>query len=250
MDQKTIKEMVGREAVDALVKSGMKLGLGTGSTAIPAVRHIGALLAEGKLKNILAVPTSFQTSIECEKWGIPLFSLNSKEIGGKLDLTIDGADEVDPENRLVKGGGGALLLEKIVAYASASYAIVVDESKIVKNLGLAFPVPVEVIPEARVPVSAALEKLGVEPALREAVRKAGPVITDHGNLILDICFAKAIDPAALELEINRIPGVVENGFFTGPSRLSNPASSADLSAAACRPVIFIGRADGRVEKRE
>ena len=244
MDQKTIKEMVGREAVNALVKSGMKLGLGTGSTAIPAVRHIGALMASGKLKDILAVPTSFQTSIECEKWGIPLFSLNSKEIGGKLDLTIDGADEVDPKNRLIKGGGGALLLEKIVAYASASYAIVVDESKIVENLGLAFPVPVEVIPEARVPVSAALEKLGVELVLREAVRKAGPVITDRGNLILDIRFVKAIDPSALELEINRIPGVVENGFFTGPSDLAGRADKP------LRPCIFIGRADGSVEKRE
>ena len=255
MDKNAIKEMVGREAVEALVKSGMKLGLGTGSTAIPAVRHIGALLAEGKLKNILAVPTSFQTSIECEKWGIPLFSLNSKEIGGSLDLTIDGADEADPENRLIKGGGGALLLEKIVAYSSASYAIVVDESKIVERLGFAFPVPVELIPEARVPVSRALEKLGVELTLREAVRKAGPVITDHGNLILDIRFrearfGKAIDPAAMELEINRIPGVVENGFFTGPSLLASPADRTENAGRLFRPVVFIGHADGRVEKRD
>ena len=238
MDQKEIKEMVGREAVDALVKNGMRLGLGTGSTAIPAVRHIGELLAEGKLNNILAVPTSFQTSIECEKWGIPLFTLNSKEIGGKLDLTIDGADEVDPMNRLIKGGGGALLLEKIVAYASASYAIVVDESKIVENLGLKFPVPVEVVPEARIPVSLALQKLGAEVTLREAVRKAGPVVTDHGNLLLDIRFSKPVDPEALEAELNRIPGVVENGFFTGP---------ADR---ALRPVVFIGRSGGKVERRD
>ena len=243
IDQKAIKEMVGREAVEALVKSGMKLGLGTGSTAIPAVRHIGALLNEGKLENILAVPTSFQTSIECEKWGIPLFSLNSKEIGGRLDLTIDGADEVDPENRLIKGGGGALLLEKIVAYASASYAIVVDESKIVGALGLAFPVPVEVIPEARVSVIMALEKLGAEAVLREALRKAGPVITDHGNLLIDIRFREEADPAALEAEINRIPGVVENGFFTGPSAL------AGFTGQKKRALIFIGRRDGRVERR-
>jgi ribose 5-phosphate isomerase A len=157
MDQKAIKEMVGREAVNALVKSGMKLGLGTGSTAIPAVRHIGLLMKEGKLKDILAVPTSFQTTIECEKWGIPLFSLNSKEIGGSLDLTIDGADEVDPQNRLIKGGGGALLLEKVAAYASASYAIVVDESKLVEHLGIKFPVPVEVVPDAGISVTLALE---------------------------------------------------------------------------------------------
>jgi ribose 5-phosphate isomerase A len=238
MDQKEIKEMVGRAAVEALVKSGMKLGLGTGSTAIPAVRHIGALLGGGKLKDILAVPTSFQTSIECEKWGIPLFSLNSKEIGGRLDLTIDGADEVDPKNRLVKGGGGALLLEKIVAYASASYAIVVDESKAVENLGLKFPVPVEVIPEARIPVTLALEKLGAAVTLREALRKAGPVITDHGNLLLDILFREAVDPAALEAELNRIPGVVENGFFTGP--VDRPL----------RPVVFTGLSNGKVERRD
>ena len=238
IDQKAIKEMVGREAVEALVKSGMKLGLGTGSTAIPAVRHIGSLLNEGKLKNLLAVPTSFQTSIECEKCGIPLFSLNSKEIGGRLDLTIDGADEVDPENRLIKGGGGALLLEKIVAYASASYAIVVDESKIVSALGLAFPVPVEVIPAARVTVTMALEKLGAQVTLREALRKAGPVITDNGNLLLDILFKEAVNPTVLEAEINCIPGVVENGFFTGPAK------------CRLRPHVFIGKMDGRVERRD
>lgn len=238
IDQKAIKEMTGREAVEALVHSGMKLGLGTGSTAIPAVQHLGKLLNEGKLKNILAVPTSFQTSMECEKWGIPLFTLNSKEIGGKLDLTIDGADEVDGEHRLIKGGGGALLVEKIVAYASASYAIVVDESKIVKNLGLKFPVPIEVVPEARIPVKAALEKFGAEVTLREALRKAGPVITDHGNLILDILFKNPVDPRSLEAELNRIPGIVENGFFTGP---------ADR---VLRPVVFIGHSDGRVERRD
>ena len=237
MDQKAIKEMVGRAAVEALVKSGMKLGLGTGSTAIPAVQHIGALLQEGRLKGILAVPTSFQTSIECEKWGIPLFTLNSKEIGGALDLTIDGADEVDPKNRLIKGGGGALLLEKIVAYASASYAIVVDESKLTGNLGIKFPVPVEIVPEARIPVTLALEKLGAEVMLREAVRKAGPVITDRGNLLLDIRFKSPVDPCSMEAELNRIPGVVENGFFTGPH---------DRSLV---PRVFIGRADGTLEVR-
>jgi ribose 5-phosphate isomerase A len=234
----TIKEMTAREAVEAMVKNGMKLGLGTGSTAIHAVRHVGALLKDGKLSGIMAVSTSFQTSIECEKLGIPLFTLNSREIGGTLDLSIDGADEVDPKNRLIKGGGGALLLEKIAAYASASYAIVVDESKIVENLGLRFPVPVEVVPEARVPVTLALEKLGAEVTLREALRKAGPVITDHGNLLLDILFKEAVDPAAMEAELNRIPGVVENGFFTGPSM------------RPLRPVIFTGFSDGRVERRD
>jgi ribose 5-phosphate isomerase A len=232
MEQQEIKEMVGRAAVEALVKPGMKLGLGTGSTAIHAARHIGVLMQQGKLKDILAVPTSFQSIIECEKWGIPLYNLNSREIGGRLDLTIDGADEVDPNNCCVKGGGGALLLEKIVAYASAAYCIVVDESKLVSNLALKFPLPVEVINEARVPVMRALESLGADAVLREAVRKAGPVITDHGNFIADIRFRTPVDPRALEAEINHIPGVVENGFFT---RL--------------RPEVFIGHANGKLEVR-
>ncbi|MDR1801963.1 MAG: ribose-5-phosphate isomerase RpiA [Treponema sp.] len=247
MEQNAIKEQTARAAVDALVKDGMKLGLGTGSTAVHAVRYIGALLKEGKLKNILAAPSSFQTTIECEKWDIPLFSLNSKEIDGKLDLTIDGADEVDGENRLIKGGGGALLLEKIIAYASASYAVVVDESKLVENLGVKFPVAVEVIPEARIPVTQALAKLGAEVTLREALRKAGPVITEHGNLLLDIRFGESPDCAVMEFEINRIPGVVENGLFTFPS--VTPTLLATPTRLAAYPVVFIGRQDGKVEQR-
>ena len=243
MDKNLVKENTAKEAVNILVKNGMKLGLGTGSTAIPAVRYIGELLNEGKLKKIIAVPTSFQTTIECEKLGIPLYSLNSREINGRLDLTIDGADEVDNESRLIKGGGGALLLEKLIAYASDTYAIVVDESKMVENLGTGFPVPVEVIPDARITVSMVLEKIGARVLLREAIRKAGPVITDRGNLLLDIQFTNKIDPAAMEKFINSIPGVVENGLFTGPWSLQNP------SERILQPQIFTGYSDGRVERR-
>lgn len=232
MNREEMKELAGKGAVEALVKSGMKLGLGTGSTAVYAVRHVGALLAQGRLKDIRAVPTSFQTVLECERLGIPLFDLNSKEIGGGLDLTIDGADEVDPRHYCVKGGGGALLLEKIAAYASSAYAIVADTSKLVENLGLAFPVPVEVVPEARVTAGRAMERLGAEAVLREAVRKAGPVITEHGNLILDVRFSGPVDPVVMEEELNRIPGVVENGFFT---RL--------------RPAVFAAHEDGSLEAR-
>jgi ribose 5-phosphate isomerase A len=232
MDQGAIKELTGKKAVETMVKSGMKLGLGTGSTAMPAVRHVGLLLQQGILKDIRAVPTSFQTSIESEKWGIPLFTLNSAEVRGELDLTIDGADEVDPRGYCIKGGGGALLVEKITAYASKAMVIVVDESKTVEHLGLGFPLPIEVIPEARVSVSRALESLGGELVLREAVRKAGPVITEHGNLLLDLRFKEPVDPAALEAELNRIPGIVENGFFT---RFS--------------PRVFVGHGDGTVEIR-
>lgn len=236
MDQQEMKELTGRGAVDALVKSGMKLGLGTGSTAIHAVRHVGALLARGVLKDIRVVPTSFQTQLECERLGIPLFSLNSPEIDGALDLTIDGADEVDPRHYCVKGGGGALLLEKIAAYASALFAVVADESKLAEGLGRSFPVPLEVVPEARVTAAKAAEALGAEVTLRAAVRKAGPVITEHGNLILDLRFKGPADPVALETELNRIPGVVENGFFT---RFSGGR----------RPVVFVAHADGSLETR-
>jgi ribose 5-phosphate isomerase A len=227
-----MKAAAGKAAVDDLVKSGMKLGLGTGSTAIHAIRRVGELLARGELKDICAFATSFQAEIACEKLGIPFYPLNSRELSGGLDLTIDGADEVDPENRLIKGGGGALLIEKITAYASGFYAITVDEAKLTGSLGTGFPVPVEVIPEARVTVAKALTALGAAAELREALRKAGPVITEHGNLLLDIRFAAPVDPAAMEREINFIPGVVENGFFTRK-----------------HPVIYIAHSDGSIETR-
>lgn len=230
--KRLIKEAVSKAAVDAMVKSGMKLGLGTGSTAIHAVRRVGELLSQGVLRDICAFATSFQTEIECEKLNIPFYTLNSRQLSSGLDLTIDGADEIDPQNNLIKGGGGALLIEKIAAHASAAIVIVADESKLVENLGIWFPVPVEVIPEARVQVTRALEKFGVNVILREALRKAGPVITEHGNLILDIRFASHIDPSLMETELNRIPGVVENGFFTG-----------------MKPVVFIARSNGTIETR-
>ena len=228
-----MKEKAGFAAADDMVKSGMKLGLGTGSTAIHAVRRIGELLSAGKLRDICAFATSFQTEIECEKLGIPVYSLNSRELSSGLDLTIDGADEVDPVNNLIKGGGGAMLMEKLAAYASSLYVIVVDESKLTDRLGMGFPVPLEVIPEARVRVTKALEKTGVSVILREALRKAGPVITEHGNIILDIRFGAPVDPAAMESELSQIPGVVENGFFT--KKL---------------PAVYIARSNGTIEIRK
>jgi len=227
-----MKETAAKAAVDSMVKSGMKLGLGTGSTAIHAVRRVGELIEQGVLKDISAFATSFQTEIECEKLGIPFYTLNSRRFSGGLDLTIDGADEVDPKNFLIKGGGGALLIEKIAAYSSSAFAVIVDESKLKERLGTGFPVPVEVIPEARVQVVRVLDKFGVSVNLREALRKAGPVITERGNIILDIRFSSPIDPSVMESELNQIPGVVENGFFT-----RNP------------PVVFIAYSNGTVETR-
>jgi ribose 5-phosphate isomerase A len=238
MEGQRIKELTAFRAADELVESGMKLGLGTGSTAIHVVRRVGERMAAGELRGIRAFATSFQTELACEKLGIPHYSLNSPELAGGLDLTIDGADELDPEGRLVKGGGGALLIEKLAAYNSARYAIVADESKLVPHLALRFALPVEIIPGARRTVAWALEKFCAGLTLREALRKAGPVITEHGNLILDIRFGGPVEPEDMEERINLIPGVVENGFFTG------------RRAAWDRPLVYIGRNNGTVEIRK
>jgi ribose 5-phosphate isomerase A len=216
MDVAGIKRAVGRAAVDNLVTSGMKLGLGTGSTAVEAVYRLGDLLRDGSLREIKAVPTSFQTMVACQKEGISLWTLNDPVIGAALDLTIDGADEVDPQWHLIKGGGAAMLIEKIVAHASRAYCIIVDSSKIVGRLGEKAPVPVEVFPEALTTATRSLEALGGSVELRMAIRKDGPVLTDHGGFVLDVRFAEPFDPPWLEREIMAIPGVTANGIFTHP----------------------------------
>ncbi|MCR5606640.1 MAG: ribose-5-phosphate isomerase RpiA [Treponema sp.] len=231
------KVLAATTAIDVLIeegkiKSGMKIGLGTGSTALPAVKRLAERIEDGTLKNVKAVVTSFQTANACADWGIPVYTLNDKVILGHLDLTIDGADEIDQKNNLIKGGGAALLREKIVAYNSDSYAIVADESKNVESLGTRFALPVEIIGDARFPITKALEALGAKCVLREGVRKCGPVITDNGNQILDCLWENPVEASIMEAKINEIPGVVENGFFT-----------------KLRPIAFIAHADGNVEIR-
>ncbi|MCQ2594366.1 MAG: ribose-5-phosphate isomerase RpiA [Treponemataceae bacterium] len=230
------KALVGKVAIDSLIEkglifSGMKIGLGTGSTAMPAVSRLAERIKDGTLKDIKAVATSFQTSIACEELGIPVFSMNAKEIGGKLDLAIDGADEINPDKQLIKGGGAALLLEKIVAYNAKTFVIVADSSKTVPSIGTKFALPVEIIAEARTSVFAALQNLGASCTLRQGVKKAGPVITDNGNLIADIVWQTPPDAAKMESEINKIVGVVENGFFT-----------------ANKPIVYVAQADGTVKE--
>jgi ribose 5-phosphate isomerase A len=233
MDSGEIKRRVGRQAAEALVRSGMKLGLGTGSTAIEAVRRVGELARDGVLSELKVVPTSFQTELACRELGLHPWSLNDPRLEGRLDLTIDGADEVDPDWRLIKGGGAAMLIEKIVAHASRDYAIIVDSSKIVGRLGEKAPVPVELVPEALTTVSRAVEALGGRPELRMAKMKDGPVITDHGNFVLDVRFPAAFDPPAMERELALIPGVLAHGIFT-------------------RPVtdLLVGWPDGRIQHRQ
>ncbi|MDE7139683.1 MAG: ribose 5-phosphate isomerase A, partial [Treponemataceae bacterium] len=172
LNQDEQKILVATTAIDTLIAekkifSGMKIGLGTGSTALPAVKRLAERIADGTLTDIEAVPTSFQTANYCQDLDIPVYSLNHRSIGGHLDLTIDGADAIDPQNNLIKGGGAALLREKIVAYNSTNYAIVADSSKIVPNLGTKFPLPVEIIAEARQSIITALERMGASCTLRE-----------------------------------------------------------------------------------
>jgi ribose 5-phosphate isomerase A len=192
----------------------MRVGLGTGSTAVHFIRRLGTLLAEGAVSDIRGVATSSQSLIEAQAAGIGVFSLDDPLIDGELDVVVDGADEVDRKRNLTKGGGGALLVEKIVAHAARKVVIVCDEGKIVDNLGITFPIAVEVVREGRLTASRTLERLGGKPVLRMAQRKMGAVITDGGHMILDVTFDRPFDPAKMEADINTIPGVVENGLFT------------------------------------
>ena len=210
MDSGELKRIVGREVVDRLVRDGMRLGLGSGTTAIEAVKRLGEIR---NTQRIVAVATSYETQLECYRQGITVVSLSDPRLDGQLDLAIDGADEVDPQWDLIKGRWGAMLIEKVVAHPARRFAVIVDSSKLVNRLGQKNPVPVEVIPESLRPVTRALESLGGSVGLRMAKMKGGPVVSEHGNLILDVNFEVSA-PAKLEREIKMIPGVVENGIFS------------------------------------
>jgi ribose 5-phosphate isomerase A len=208
--QNQMKQAVAAAAV-AQIQDGMVLGLGSGSTAALMIQELGAKLQRGELKDITGVTTSFQGEVLAAELGIPLQSLNAVS---RIDLAIDGADEVDPALQLIKGGGACHVQEKLVACRAARFVVVVDASKLVATLNLGFLLPVEVLPGAWRQVKAQLGEMGGEAQLRMAVRKAGPVVTDQGNLVLDVSFAGGIlDPASLEKAINNLPGVLENGLF-------------------------------------
>ncbi|MEB3830494.1 ribose-5-phosphate isomerase RpiA [Phormidium sp. CCY1219] len=206
-----MKQEVGKVAAQR-VKSGSIVGLGTGSTTAYAIEYIGERLKNGELKDIKGIPTSFQASVLAKKFGIPLTSLDEAD---RIDLAIDGADEVDPNKNLIKGGGAAHTREKIVDSLANEFIVVVDSSKMVDKLGSTFLLPVEVLPMAMTPVMRAIANLGGEPELRMGVKKAGPVITDQGNFVIDVKFASIDNPAELEKTLNNIPGVLENGLFVG-----------------------------------
>ncbi|MEM6254205.1 MAG: ribose-5-phosphate isomerase RpiA [Cyanobacteria bacterium P01_D01_bin.156] len=208
---KLMKQEVGRAAA-AQVKSGSIVGLGTGSTTAFAIQFIGERLAAGEISDIVGIPTSFQASVLAKKHGIPLTTLDEAP---RIDIAIDGADEVDPQQNLIKGGGAAHTREKVVDGLAERFVVVVDSSKLVDKLGSTFALPVEVLPMAVAPVTRALEALGGTPELRMGVNKDGPVITDQGNMVLDVKFTGIENPADLEKTVNNIPGVLENGLFVG-----------------------------------
>jgi len=221
------KRSAGRAAAN-LVESGMRVGLGSGSTFLHALDRLAERQREEVLE-ILGVATSETTAARARELGIPLSSLDELE---RLDIAIDGADEIDADRNMIKGGGAALAREKIVAAAAGEMVVVVGENKIVDVLGRAFPLPVEVLPFGWRQAAATLKTLGCEPMLRRG--KGGtPHTTDNGNYIVDCKFEEIPDPVELSACVNSVPGVVENGLFTG---------------LAGR--VFIGNNDGEVRSLE
>ena len=208
--QDRMKQVVAAAATEQ-IQSGMVVGLGSGSTAALMIQALGAKLKSGELSDVVGVTTSFQGEVLAAELGIPLRSLNAIE---RIDLAIDGADEVDPAFQLIKGGGACHVQEKLVAVRAERFVVVVDSTKLVDTLNLSFLLPVEVLPGAWRQVQDQLAEMGGDAQLRMAVKKAGPVVTDQGNLVLDVKFAAGIsDPAELEAAINNLPGVLENGLF-------------------------------------
>ena len=208
--QNQMKKAVAQAAVDQ-IQNGMILGLGSGSTAALMIEALAKKIKSGEIKDVVGVTTSFQGEVLASELGIPLKSLSSVS---EIDLAIDGADEVDPKFQLIKGGGACHVQEKLVAALAKKFIVVVDSTKLVEKLNLDFKLPVEVLPSAWKQVQKTLINLGGEGNLRMAQKKAGPIVTDQGNLILDLTFRNGIDqPELLESQINNIPGVLENGLF-------------------------------------
>jgi ribose 5-phosphate isomerase A len=221
-----------RAALEAVkhVREGFVVGLGSGTTIAYAVQEIGKKIRREGLR-VLGVPTSHQALMLAVNYGIPITTLDEHP---KLDLAIDGADQVDGELNLIKGMGGALMREKVVASAAKQFVVVADETKLVEKLGTNQPVPVEVLPFALSTVVARVEDLGGKAVLREGERKVGPVVTDNGNFILDVTFGAVDDLTRLDVAVKSIPGVLETGLFLGMV-----------------DVVYLGKQDGvvRLDKK-
>ncbi len=221
-----------RAALEAVkhVREGFVVGLGSGTTIAYAIQEIGKKNRREGLR-VLGVPTSHQALMLAVSCDIPVTTLNECS---KLDLAIDGADQVDRELNLIKGMGGALMREKVVASAAKQFVVVADETKLVEKLGTNQPVPVEVLPFALSTVVARVEDLGGKAVLREGERKVGPVVTDNGNFILDVEFGSVGALGELDVAVKLIPGVLETGLFLGMV-----------------DVVYLGKQDGvvRLDKK-
>ncbi|ATU91258.1 ribose-5-phosphate isomerase RpiA [Phyllobacterium zundukense] len=217
MDARTLKIKAAAEAL-TYVRDGMRLGIGTGSTAEEFVRLLAVRVASGL--NVIGVPTSERTAALCLELGVKLTTLEETPA---LDLTIDGADEVDPQLALIKGGGGALLREKIVAAASTEMIVIADESKLVETLG-AFPLPIEVnrfgLAATKLAIEQAAIRLGLAGPITMRMTGTEAFVTDGGHLILDASFGRIPDTRALSDALHAIPGVVEHGLFLGLARVA------------------------------
>jgi len=231
--QDQLKEKAARRAVD-FIESGMVLGLGTGSTANFAIERIGEKIQSGDLQNIVGIPSSERTALLARKLDIPLTNL---EANPSIDLTIDGADEVDPELNVIKGGGGALLIEKIVAQASRRNIIIVDESKLSPQLGTKWALPIEVVPFAHKTEQLFLESIGGSVSLRVDDSKA-PCLTNQNNYILDTNFGPIPDPGGLVSRLNERAGIIEHGLFLG--------LASDVIVAAAKDIRHLKRDKGTI----
>jgi ribose 5-phosphate isomerase A len=223
------KKNAADKAVEENVKEGMVLGIGSGSTVVYAVKKI-AEINKSKNLDLKCIPTSFQSRQLIVESGLTLVSLDQYPV---IDLDIDGADEIDASLNLIKGGGGCLVQEKIIASASKKLVIIADYTKKSEILGENWHtgVPIEIIPLALVPIMTKLEKLKGKPILRMAKAKAGPVVSDNGNFIIDVDFGLIKNPLDLNLKILQIPGVVDSGLFLGMAQTA-----------------YIGQKDGTVKK--
>ncbi|MHA1255616.1 MAG: ribose 5-phosphate isomerase A [Promethearchaeota archaeon] len=223
------KKNAANKAVEENIKGGMILGIGSGSTVVYAVRKIAEMNQNNNL-NLKCIPTSFQSHQLIVENELTLVSLDQYP---EIDLDIDGADEIDNSLNLIKGGGGCLVQEKIIASASKKLVIIADYTKKSEFLGENWKkgVPIEIIPLAHIPIMKRLEKLGGTPVLRMAQAKAGPVVSDNGNFIIDADFGIIKNPLDLNLKILQIPGVVDSGLFLGMAQIA-----------------YIGQKDGTVKK--
>ena len=210
MSKDQLKKSAAHKAVE-FVSSGMVVGLGTGSTAAFAVDRIAELIDEGKLKDIIGIPSSLRTEEQARGLNIPLAGFDKHT---EVDVTIDGADEVDPDLNLIKGGGGALLREKVLAQATQRNIIIIDESKLVPKLGTGWALPIEVIPFAKDSAANYIESIGAKIKLR-CTEDGNEFFTDQNNIILDADFGPMADPMMLADKLNQRAGIVEHGLFLG-----------------------------------